>query len=360
MVVGVIMKKKALINDLHFGVRNDNLLFCNYFDLFINNVFIPTLEKNGIEEIIILGDVFDRRKFINYQTLAWVKGFFEKLKNYKIHIILGNHDTFFKNTNQLNSIQLLLSEYSNISIYTEPIEVNKFLFIPWINVENLDSVVEKINKSSCEIVMGHLAITGFSMFKGTFCSEGLNPDTFDKFKSVYSGHFHIKSSSANIHYLGSPWDLTFSDAEDQKGFHLYDAEKDELEFIENPYKMYWKLYYEDEKGKKLKDLLLPKDPYATILNKTYVKVYVKKKTNPIHFDRYIARINEFEPASLTIIDDSFQQANSSENENLSLIEDTMVILKESLNDYNDLLPTEKKKNDIFNLLSELHNEALKL
>ena len=57
--------KIALITDTHFGARNDSLLFLDFFRKFYENIFFPTLKERGIKEIIHLGDVVDRRKFIN-------------------------------------------------------------------------------------------------------------------------------------------------------------------------------------------------------------------------------------------------------------------------------------------------------
>jgi DNA repair exonuclease SbcCD nuclease subunit len=349
----------AFITDTHFGVRNDNALFYEYFDLFLDNVFFPTLKKNKIKKIIHLGDVFDRRKYINYQTLTWVReSFLEKTKEYEVDIIAGNHDTYFKSTNKVNSPELLFASYPNIKVYSGPTEVDGILYVPWINPENQQETLNLINKTDCEVVTGHLELTGYTMFKGTVCHGGMSPDVFYKFKSVYTGHFHTKNTSANVTYLGCPWDLIFTDADDVKGFHLYDTDTDELTFVENPYKMYWKKYYDDSTAESIDDLLLSKKEYSKIKN-TYIKVYVKGKNNPVFFDRYIAKINECEPASLTIVEDYVSQ-DGPEEETISLTEDTLSILRDSIADYKDMIQSEDKQAKVQNLLSDLYVEALKV
>ena len=349
----------ALITDTHFGVRGDNPLFYSYFDEFLDGVFFPMLEKKGIKKIIHLGDLNDRRKYMNYQTLAWADTFFKRCadRGIQMDVIAGNHDTYYKSTNAINSPELLFSKYKNVTIYSETQEVDGILYVPWINQENKETTLQLIRDTECEIVMGHLELTGYTMFKGVVCHDGMNPDIFHKFKSVYTGHFHTKNISGNVTYLGCPWDLIFTDADDVKGFHLWDSADDSLEFIENPYKMYWKLYYDDSGAEKVDDLLLSSVNYTKIKD-TYVKVYVKGKNNPVWYDRYIARISESGPASLTIVEDYVSQDPKGE-EIASITEDTLSILKDSIKDYSDLIPSKEKEDRIQNLLSDLYIEALK-
>ena len=355
--------KIALITDTHFGVRNDNPLFLEYFDKFLNNIFFPELKRRKIENIIHLGDMMDRRKYINFNTLTWARTFMSRARGFNIDLIIGNHDTYFKNTNDVNSPDLLLREYENLRIVSEPTEVdvagalNGILYLPWITPENEQRTLDAIKNTSCKVVMGHLSLTGFQMHKGSICQDGMNPDLFEKFSSVFTGHFHSKHSIRNIHYLGCPWDLMFTDADDIKGFHIYDTDTDTTEFIENPYKMYWKFYYDDTGAKDLRDVGIPKNTLTKIKN-TFVKVYIKGKTNPVLLDRYLAKINDAEPASLSIVEDYVNEDFLSE-EKVTLDEDTLSLLNSSLNDYSDIINSEDKKAEIQKLLCNLYMEALK-
>lgn len=355
--------KIALITDTHFGVRNDNPLFLEYFDKFLENIFFPELKRRKIENIIHLGDMMDRRKYINFNTLTWARTFMSRARGFNIDLIIGNHDTYFKNTNDVNSPDLLLREYENLRIVSEPTEVdvagalNGILYLPWITPENEQRTLDAIKNTSCKVVMGHLSLTGFQMHKGSICQDGMNPDLFEKFSSVFTGHFHSKHSIRNIHYLGCPWDLMFTDADDIKGFHIYDTDTDTTEFIENPYKMYWKFYYDDTGAKDLRDVGIPKNTLTKIKN-TFVKVYIKGKTNPVLLDRYLAKINDAEPASLSIVDDYVNEDFLSE-ERITLDEDTLSLLNSSLNDYSDIINSEDKKAEIQKLLCNLYMEALK-
>ena len=84
--------KIALITDTHFGVRSDNPLFLEYFDKFLDGVFFPELKRRGIKHIVHLGDLFDRRKYVNFNTLTWSRSFMDRTKDYSIDLIIGNHD----------------------------------------------------------------------------------------------------------------------------------------------------------------------------------------------------------------------------------------------------------------------------
>jgi len=88
--------KVAIITDQHFGARNDSPNFLDFYQKFYDNVFFPKLEEIGIKELLILGDTFDRRKYVNFYSLQRTKQmFFDKLKekNIKIYMLAGNHDT---------------------------------------------------------------------------------------------------------------------------------------------------------------------------------------------------------------------------------------------------------------------------
>lgn len=355
----------ALITDTHFGVRNDNSLFYPYFAKFLKNIFFPALNYYGVERVVHLGDLTDRRKYLNFQTLDFMrKAFLNPLKKYPMDIIIGNHDTFFKSTNNLNSPSLLLQDYENITIYKEPTHVTipdskntQILFLPWITSENRDETLQMISESNAKYVMGHLELTGYVMYPGSICHAGTDPNILSKFDTVFSGHFHTKNASKNVHYLGCPWDLIFTDAEDEKGFHIFDTETGELEFVGNPYKMYHKYVYNDAGVTDVADVMLTEDDYKLIRN-TFVKVFVRSKNSPVFLDRFLDRISECGPAQLTVVEETVTLDTTAAE--VSISEDTITVLRKSINDYSDLLPSEDKKEQVGKFLEELYVEAIKL
>ena len=233
--------KIAIITDTHFGARNDNQNFNEFFYKFYENVFFPTLEDRGIKTCVHMGDVVDRRKFISYKIAndfrnRFIKRFGEL--GIDLHIIIGNHDTYYKNTNEVNAMEELVGKDRH-KIYTDP-EVVDFgdvpiQFIPWINAGNYDASMAALSRSPAAIAMGHLEINGFEMQKGFPMSGSYDKEIFRRFDTVFSGHFHHKSDDGQIFYLGPPYEIYWNDYQDPKGFHIFDTETRELERIVNPY-----------------------------------------------------------------------------------------------------------------------------
>mgnify|MGYP003347397323 FL=1 len=113
--------KIAILTDTHYGARKGSKYLHDYFELFYKNVFFPALKEHGVEAVIHMGDAFDSRKSIDYQSLEWSKSVvFEPLRDYAVHMIVGNHDCYYKNTNLVNSPSLLLKNYDNIKTYSSP------------------------------------------------------------------------------------------------------------------------------------------------------------------------------------------------------------------------------------------------
>ena len=247
--------KIALITDTHWGARGDSLTFLNYFKKFYDNIFFPYLEEHNIKTCIHLGDVVDRRKFINFKILNDLReNFIDRLWKMGVdtHIIIGNHDTFHKNTNSLNSIEEIFTTYDGQTepwIYSSPKEVDfdglGIVMMPWINEDNYGDAMKMIQNTSCQILMGHLEVKGFEQHTGSWNQEGLEARIFEKFDMVMSGHFHHKSDDGTVYYLGNPYEITWSDYKDTRGFHIFDTETRELEHIQNPYRMFHKVFYDD-------------------------------------------------------------------------------------------------------------------
>ena len=192
--------KIALVTDLHFGARNDSKKVALHQKRFYDEVFFPYIKEHNIDTVVDLGDTFDRRKYISFTSLKSARDmFFNPLKenNITTHMIVGNHDTVYKNTNELNSVKLLLQEYNNIIEYDTPTQIKidgcDILMLPWINVGNHQETMDMIKMTKAQIVMSHLELKGFEFMRGHIMHEGMDHKIFDKFDAVYSGHYHHKS-----------------------------------------------------------------------------------------------------------------------------------------------------------------------
>lgn len=346
--------KIAILGDTHFGVRGDSLKFHDYYKKFYDNVFFPYLEENKITNVFQLGDLFDRRKYINFNTLALSKQyFFDRIAalELKFFTLLGNHDIFWKESLQVSSTGLVLGEYSQyINLIDEPQVVafpdgTTIDMIPWICKENEKEVFEYIDNSKSDLCFGHFEIAGFPMYKGMVGHHGLSHEMFAKYERVLSGHYHTRSKQENIEYVGTPYEMTWQDYNDPRGFSVFDTETRELEFIRNPYSIHEKITYDDKN----------QDPDASIIDikDKYVKVAVVNKTDLYKFDQFINELYTKDAHEIKIIED-FSEFNDGEISTEINIEDTMSILS----NYVDSVDTEENKEEIKSTLKELYLEAI--
>jgi DNA repair exonuclease SbcCD nuclease subunit len=347
------MTKIALVTDTHFGARSDSIPFDNFFRRFYEEIFFPEIDKRGIKHIIHLGDCFDRRKYINFNTLSSCRNyFFDEIKkrDIELHMIVGNHDTFFKNTNDVNSPRLLLKDYE-FNVIDSPSELefddgSKIFMMPWICTDNYNQSMEAIKTTNAQVLFGHFEIAGFQMYKGHENDEGFDPKIFEKFDTVCSGHFHHRSSNGNINYLGNPYELTWADYEDPRGFHIFDSSERSLEFIQNPFSIFSKVYYDDEK---VDPSTVDVSQYAN----QHIKLIVVNKKDYYKYDQFIERLYKVNPLELKIIEDLSEFESDALGDQEIDLEDTVTLLSQ----YVDSLDTEADKDRIKTLMKTLYVEA---
>jgi hypothetical protein len=314
--------KVAIITDQHFGARKNSKLFHDYFLKFYNDVFFPYLEEHGITTVVDMGDTFDSRKGVDFSALAWAKNnYYDRLKDMGIlvHTIVGNHTAYYKNTNDVNAVDLLLREYDNVPVYSEPTEISldklKVLLIPWINSENQEKSFSLIKKSNCKVAMGHLELNGFRAHRGHVMDHGHESDLYNKYERVFSGHYHTRSDNGKIFYLGNPYEMFWNDLEDPRGFTIFDTKTLEHFHVDNPYRLFYNIYYNDTPHQ-----LFDVSQYENKI----VKVVVRKKTSTKDFEKFIDKLYEVGVSDLKIVE-NFVLQESSEFEVFES-EDTISIL----------------------------------
>lgn len=345
--------KVAIITDQHFGARGDSVQCLDYYEKFYSNVFFPKLKEQGITTILILGDTFDRRKFINFNTLARAKKMFFDVaydNDIMITMIAGNHDTYYKNTNEINSPELTLAEYININVVTMPETIDihgvPICFLPWICADNYTYSMNEIKNTKADICMGHLEIAGFAMYRGVESHDGLSKDSFSKFDMVFSGHYHHKSDDGHVFYLGNPYELTWQDYNDPRGFHIFDLETRKLEFVQNTYSLFERFEYDDS-------VFDPDCIDTTYFTDKYVKIVVVNKTDLYKFDKFINRVYQKNPLEVKIVEDFSEFTEGEVDENINL-EDTSSVLS----NYIDSLETDVDKEKVKSFMKTLYTEAL--
>ena len=341
-------KKVAIITDTHFGVRKGNQTFHDYFEHFYNTVFFPEIKARGIDTVMHLGDIFDVRKGIDYWSLDWAKRvFFSPLHQDGIdtHLIVGNHDIFYKQSLKINSAQLNLMEYDNLSIYSRPetatIKGVEVFMVPWICEDNAELFMDRLQKSEASLCMGHLELAGFYANKDYQCQHGTDSKVFSKFDRVFSGHFHKKSSSGNITYLGNPYQLYWNDLDEVRGFHIFDLETQELEFIANPTSMYHKIYYDESK----KQLVNP-NKYKD----SFIKIVVEGNSTPKKLSSFVDRLYQVGIHDIKVIEQfSLDVDGDVEVEG----EDTLTTLTNYVNAMDDSID----KETVIDIFKSLYVEA---
>jgi len=339
--------KLAIITDTHYGARKGSKHLHDYFEKFYKNVFFPSLEAEGIDTIIHMGDVFDSRKSIDYYSLEWAKRVvFEPMKKYKVHAITGNHDCYYKNTNEINSPELLLTDYDNITTYSSAQDINidglDILLLPWISTDNFDESLSKIKKSKSKVAMGHLELNGFRAHRGHVMEDGMKIDAFNKFDKVYSGHYHTRSDDGRIYYLGNPYEMFWNDVNDPRGFTLFDTDTLEHTPINNPYKLFYNVYYEDTNHQLFN---------TTEYENKIVKVIVRKKSSPKEFQKFIDKLYRAGVQDLKIVE-NFAIV---ENEEFDIDEDENTI--SILNRYIDEAEIEFDRGVVKGIFRDLYKQA---
>ena len=345
--------KIAIITDQHFGARKNSKLFHDYFLKFYNDIFFPTLEREGITTVIDMGDTFDIRKSIDFSALQWAKdNYFDKLESMGItlHSIVGNHTAYYKNTNDVNAVDLLLREYDNITTYSETtsIEVGgcNILLVPWINKENEDKSFRAINMSQASICMGHLELNGFRATPGHMMEHGMEWSIFKKFNKTFTGHYHCRSNQENIYYLGNPYEMFWNDVNDEnRGFHIFDTETLEHTPVNNPYRLHKIIFYNDQ-DYQLFD--------ARELENKIVKVVVRNKSDSKKFEKFIDKLYSANVAELKVVE-NFGLQEAEEFEAFES-EDTLSIL----NRYVQESEVNLDKSRIQKMIQETYQEACEL
>jgi len=296
-----------------------------------------------------MGDTFDNRRNIDLATLEWSKkNYYDRLQamGITVHTIVGNHTAYYKDTNEINTVELLLKEYDNVEVYSEPTTVNlgglDILMLPWINEENKLQTLEMMDTTSADVIMGHLELNGFVATRGHMMEHGMDTKIFDNFYRVYSGHYHTRSDNGKIYYLGNPYEMFWNDVLDTRGFHIFDTKTIEHKPINNPYRLFYNIYYEDT-NYKLFDTREFKDKI--------VKVVVKKKTDQKQFEKFIDKLYNSGIQDLKIIE-NFVLTESADFE-VEETENTMGIL----NRYIDESEFEGDKTLIKGILQKIYSEA---
>jgi predicted phosphodiesterase len=232
--------KYAVLTDTHIGARNSSPLFTRHIRRFFTEVFWPKVDAEGVEAILHVGDVFESGRTLSMEALATFNDVVlteVQKRKLPIYLIVGNHDMPFRDHAVPNMVRELCWTHKEITVVDEPTEVDNLLLLPWPTPDLHEKTVEWAKTSSAKYVFGHLDITGARMNGNRVSEGGIAPKLFRRFKHVYSGHFHCRSTMANITYLSNPIDLTWSEI-GWHGFWLFESKTGRMDEVETPWRVH--------------------------------------------------------------------------------------------------------------------------
>ena len=328
--------KICFLGDTHFGYRIDNSNYTDHVRTFYEDHFFPYLLDNKIDTVIQFGDLMDNRRHISIKTLKFIKEvFLDPLQqnNITLHTLLGNHDIYYKNTNDLNSPSYVLSPYDNVTLYQDNTEVEiggrLFAFVPWINDENKKQFEKFLAMTTAKTCIGHFEFGGFEYVKGITSERGMKVKGFDVFNDVYSGHYHISSSKKNITYIGTPYEMTFNDMGDEKGFWIYDTSDGSIERIVSQHILFRKLIYDDSS--------VDYDTFDfTIYKDSYVKAYIIKRENMAMYSRFIDNLYKADAIDINVLEQDLdiddEEVDVEVQSTIEIMRDTVTALTNVDND----------------------------
>ena len=357
------MSKVAIISDTHWGCRSDSTVLQYWQKRFLDNVFYPTLDEYNVKTVLHGGDYGDRRKYTNHQTINFVETHYRqplRTRGITEHVLVGNHDCFYRDSTAVNSIQELYRHDDRLTVYTQPTEIDVdgcgILMLPWICGNNREASEKLIASSSCAVVLGHLELSGFQMYRGMPNHEGMDPHVFDRYELVMSGHYHHKSQSGPIQYLGAPYPMVWSDYRDPRGFHLFDTSTRQLTFIENPYSAFARLVYDDlnQPHAYIEQLVAGILASNSEYYDAYVKVVVKNRTQPYWFDIMMDALGKVNTQDVMVVDDIVADATEVTSDAISTDVDTLTIMR----DYVEGLAVSCDKRELQTYLHQLYHEAV--
>jgi len=240
------IRKVNIVGDLHLGIKNNSVEWLDIQKDFLLNVLMKSIDHDFDQDrdiLILEGDIFHSRESINVRIQNEAFSIFRKLaEKFKrgIYIILGNHDVYYKDKTEVNSLKSLSYLANNIHIFEKPEvltinDAHSFLMLPWIeDVSRLSSVVNDYRNLGHYIVC-HADIKGLRFNKWTQVEHGLEVDALSTYRRVYGGHIHHRQTVKNVVYTGTPYQMDRGDAGNTKGFYQLDMTQTiptEL-FIEN-------------------------------------------------------------------------------------------------------------------------------
>lgn len=241
--------KLLMISDIHFGVKKNSEAFNQVIEKFFYEQVSPTIDKEDIDQLCILGDLFHERilisSYIKNAVFCVFDFLLEKHPKLEINVLIGNHDIFYKKSLSVTSLRMFFDYHERLNIIRTAEEFDldgcKTIMFPWLCENSKEhkqfmSIVneyEETGKKQYDLCLGHFEVHGFEVVRGVKFEGNIKVSHFEAFKDVFSGHFHLRQKTGNLQYLGCPYEMTWADYADQKGMTIFDTKTRKTTFIQN-------------------------------------------------------------------------------------------------------------------------------
>lgn len=361
------MSKIAILGDTHFDVSNSSELVYAQQIKFFKEQFFPYLKENNIKEFIQLGDFFDvKTKVGTFIQFRLMQDFFDVLEKEDItmHYFVGNHDLYFKDSREIYSLAVFEKAYrKNFKVY-QNMDIVKFgkmntLLVPWMYDHEKPKLMDFVQEFKPDLILGHFEIQDFSVTKDFQATHGLDKEIF-KGIPVISGHFHLQQNVGNIFYLGTPYQTSWSDYNERKGFLVLDTETQERTFIENTISTKHLMISLDSEAKEMvvegfiESILvakLTKEVDYSIFKNNNVKISIDKDNafNKKIIEKIIEQCNKYKVRM------SFIESESGEVQEQEAIKESTFVEYDVTSSIAERLSTDYQK-ETFN---KVHQETLK-
>jgi DNA repair exonuclease SbcCD nuclease subunit len=352
--------KAIIATDPHYGSHNcDKYFFEKALDITIK------LKNRIIDErpdaLIIAGDFWDNKEIINKMIAFRILSLYaEMAKLTKIYIIVGNHDCFYKQTNEINTLSVLLKDADNIEIVDmKPIKIDNVCLIPWINETNKKEIYEFIseNNNKENVLIGHFEKAGFSYNMHRVSEHDSFPTKIaTKYKQIISGHYHLKQRNKRWFFIGSLMELKKDEAFSEHGYLIYDTISGEEEFVLNENNVYENINLTEEEALD-ENILLEK---LKIVKNKMVEVYLNSSNEKL-YEKVSNVIRNFEPKKYILKYNQILEVAKCQTEQNA--DELKKILKSSSmidNYFNEILKnkSEKEKKLITGMFHKYREKAL--
>jgi DNA repair exonuclease SbcCD nuclease subunit len=321
-------KKIGIFSDIHVGVGNDSKLKLDETQKCLDWI-IKKFKNENVDWVIFCGDLFNSRYSINVNTLNVGIKLIEELSfNFeKIFLIGGNHDTYYKNSNIVNSVNFLqkISKNDNIRVVDEePIfikisDISLGLY-PWgITPEYLNEIE---NFKTPTYGFGHFEMNGIEMAGGISSGSKFSlTNIFSLGDTLFSGHYHLNKIykeiklNKTLYMVGCPLQLDWGDYGNTKKILVLNTENGKInEFKNTKNAEFKKIFYSSLEKNEYND-----DELKKICHKNFIKFIIDKQYKFENILKFTELIKKHDPYTLNLeylISISNNSINDLSNENI--------------------------------------------